>query len=512
MLAAKARTAVPTDTTQSDIRGLARLAPSIYTVATIAVLGAVFVIALLPRVETDFWWHMKVGQFIATHHMVPSKDYMSFTFAGHPWTDHEWLPELGLYALYRAVGLWGPIIFFACVITIAFIFVYATMVQRGTNRVLSLFVLAAAYSASRGSWGPRIQMFTMMFLAIYIFLLHRYSQTKDRRILVAFPLLMLLWTNIHGGFVLGLVVMGITIAGETLNRLSKHEEAWSVSDVKALAVALVATFGVTIINPNGIRQLLYPLTFVLPNAYTNQIQESASPNFHMPVMMIFEGLLLLLITSAFVGKQRVNWTHLFMILAFTHLAFSQVRNVALWVIVVTPLLALYVQSMAPGFRGKRRRRPMQGRLLSYVNCLFLIMVLFVYIAEVHIYITPKALAKSQSDAFPIGAVSYLQKHSLPPRVFVSYAWGGYLLWRLFPKYRDFMDSRADTLFDSKILNDYLTAYAGAPAWKDVLKRYRVQEVMIERDAPLTQLLAQDKSWRLVYHDSSSVLYTVRQGR
>lgn len=489
-----------------------RFAPSIYTVATVAVLSAVFLVALFPRIETDFWWHLKVGSYIASHHVVPSRDYMSYTFAGHAWTDHEWLAELLLYGLVKAWGLWGPIVFFAAVICAAFGFVYAHMVQRGVSRVLALFVLSAAFTASRGSWGPRIQMLSMLFLAVYAFVLHRYQVTRDRRLLVAFPILMVLWTNVHGGFVLGLVVMVITLAGEWLNYLTKHEDALDPAGMRALGIALIATLGVTIINPNGVRQLLYPLTFILPNAYTNQIEESASPNFHMLVMMVFEVMLLLLIASAFLARPRFNWTNLFLVLAFTHLALSQVRNVPLWVVVVSPLLALYVQAMAPALkeqfpRFQYRRRPVRSRLMPLVNSLLLVVVLVVYVMETHSFITPKQLRSAQQDSFPTQAIPYMRTHSLPPHVFASYAWGGYLLWNLFPRYRDFMDSRADTLFDSRILNAYLTAYSGSPGWQSVLRKYDVQNVLIERDAPLAQLLALSKGWRLVYHDRICVLYT-----
>jgi hypothetical protein len=495
--------------------GILRFAPSIYQVAAIAVLAAIFVVALLPRVETDFWWHLKVGAYITAHHSVPSHDYLSYTFRGHPWTDHEWLAELLLFGLYNLAGLWGPIVLFAFIICAAFAFVYWNMADRGLNRVLALFVLSAAFTASRGSWGPRIQMVSMFFLAVYAFALYRFQLTRDRRLLFVFPALMLLWTNLHGGFVLGLVIMAITLMGEGLNYLTRHEGALSPADLRALALALGGTFAVTVVNPNGVRQLLYPLTFILPNAYTNQIQESASPNFHMLVMMVFEAMLLLLIASAFVARPRFNWTNLFLVLAFTHLALSQVRNVPLWVVVVTPLLAVYMQAMGPALqeqfpRFRYRRRPLRSRLVPVYNLVLLGLVAILYALEAHTYITPNALQKAQNDNFPTGAIVYMRSHSLPSHVFASYGWGGYLLWNLFPRYTDFMDSRADTLFNTRMLHAYLNAYSGTPGWDAVLKQYQVQDVLIERDAPLAQLLATKKTWRLVYHDSLSVLYTKRQ--
>jgi len=493
-------------------RGALRFIPSLYQVALIAVLGAILVIGLAPRLDTDFWWHLKDGQYMALHHVVPSHDFMSYTFAGHPWTDHEWLAELILYGLYRLAGLWGPIAFFAVSICTAFALVYARMVQRGINQIVALFVLAAAFMASSASWGPRIQMLSLLFLSAYSLTLYRFGVTRDRRLLAVFPLLMLLWANIHGGFVLGLVVLAITVAGEWLNLKTRHEDALSVDDVKALAITFVATFAVTIVNPNTVRQLLYPLTFVLPNAYTNLIEESASPNFHMPVMMVFEAMLLLLIASVLIVRPRLNWTHLLMVLAFTHLAFSQVRNVPLWCVLISPILAEYVQALIarqnrlPRFHSYQSR-PVTGRLKPILNLVMLVLVALLYLAEGTHFISAATLRKAETDNYPKGAIAYMRSHRLPPHVYVSYGWGGYLLWNLYPTYRDFMDSRADTLYNTRHLRAYLAVYSAAPTWRSLLDRYNVQDVLVERNAPIVQVLAQSPSWHLRYHDSISALYS-----
>ncbi|MGI8825825.1 MAG: hypothetical protein ACR2JC_09290 [Chloroflexota bacterium] len=490
------------------VPSISTLVPSLYQVAALAVLGAILIIGLAPRLDTDFWWHLKDGSYIAARHVVPSHDFMSYTFRGHAWTDHEWLAELILYGLYRLAGLWGPIVFFAAIICATFALVYANMALRGLNKVLALFILAGAFVESTASWGPRIQMMTLFFLSAYMLLLIRYEQTRDRRLLLFFPALMVVWTNVHGGFVLGLAVLALTLAGETINRARHHENALEAGELKLLGFALAACVAVTMINPNGVRQLLYPLTFILPNAYTNLIEESASPNFHMPVMMVFEGMLLLLISVFYASKARLNWTHLFLIIAFTHLAFSQVRNVPLWSVVVAPLLALYVQQMLPV--STRIRRPMKGGMKSVINMALLALVLLVYVTEGTHFINGITLRQAETQNYPAGAIAYMGHHRLPPHVFVSYGWAGYMLWHLFPRYQDYMDSRADTLYNRKILTGYLDMYAAHANWRHALQTFGVQTVLVERNAPLSQVLAEDRSWRLAYRDTATMLYYHRR--
>src|SRR5579872_2466970 len=95
--------------------------------------------------------------------------------------------------------------------------------------------------------------------------------------------------------------------------------------------------------------------------------------------------------------------------------------------------------------------------------LLLVMGLLFGVEAVH-FIGPGALRQAEADSFPSSAVRYLQTHALPPRTLAAYEWGGYLLWKSYPAQRDFIDGRANTLFDNHILAAYMDAYDAAPDW------------------------------------------------
>src|SRR5450759_3107262 len=182
-LTQQATTSLESETSSS----LLRFVPSLYQVGLAAILGAILIVALAPRLDTDFWWHLKDGQFIALNHAVPARDFMSYTLTGHPWTDHEWLAEVWIFELFKLAGLWGPIAFFALVITATFSLVYLRTVRLRVHSVVALFTMAAAFVASSASWGPRIQMLTLFFLAAYMLILQRFGETRNRRILYLLP-------------------------------------------------------------------------------------------------------------------------------------------------------------------------------------------------------------------------------------------------------------------------------------------------------------------------------------
>ncbi|HLJ67886.1 MAG TPA: hypothetical protein VKX16_11055 [Chloroflexota bacterium] len=488
--------------------------------AALTVLGAIFVVGLAPHLDTDLWWHLRAGQYIALHHAVPTRDSFSFTAAGKPWTDYEWLAELMMYWLYAAAGLWGPILLFAAVITAAFSLVYVETATAGVNRLLAAFVVACGFGACSAVIGARIQMLTLLFLAAYASLLRLYRVRRETRILIAFPILMLLWANLHGGYPLGLALLLAWSLGEWLNRASGREGSLSSGELRSVLLTAGASAAVTALNPNGWRQLLFPFTLATPNAFTNHINEWVSPDFHMPQMMVFEALLLLLITIALTSRGRPDWTSLCVTLMATYLALSQGRNVAVWVVLVTPTLARGIQTWLrartgdgtdPGGRpiAPATARPARSSERPALNLALIAIASLLFAVESAQFIGPVALARAERQSFPAGAMSYLRTHALPPHVFTSYAWGGYATWTLSGRYRDFIDGRANAVFDTRILYDYLDAYSAAPGWRGILRKRKVQVVVVEPRAPLAQVLTLSTSWRRVYSDPQAVVFVLR---
>jgi hypothetical protein len=141
-----------------------------------------------------------------------------------------------------------------------------------------------------------------------------------------------------------------------------------------------------------------------------------------------------------------------------------------------------------------------------LNLAFLILVCLAYPIEGAHFITPAALRAAESDAYPQKAMRYLDGHSLPANVFAPYTWGGYIVWKSGLRYSDFIDGRANTLFDTRLLNDYLLAYNAQPEWSQVLSKYRVGTVMIQPSSPLAAALEHDSSWRLAYQDGQAAIF------
>jgi hypothetical protein len=483
--------------------------PSRTDVGAIVILGAIFLIALAPKLDTDLWWHLWDGRYILDHHAVPTADFLSFTAAGDAWTDHEWLAEIFLYGLYQLGGLWGTIIGFAVVILATFILVYVRMLRGGVTPFLAMFVLLFAFVSSSSTWAARPQMLTLLFLAAFALLLDVYMRNPAPRLAVLFPLLMVLWANLHGGWVLGIVLMGVTVVGEWLNLVTHRPGAMDGVAIRNLAISGVVTLAATVLTPNGVAGLLYPLVWITPGPFANVLTEWVSVDFHQFVYMVFEAMLLIMLAALFLSRRAINWTWLLLILTFTYLALSETRNVAVWSVVVSPVLAFFLQGVLEDYFPRRDARPRSlrpGRERA-INVALLVLVAIIFPVELLHYVTPNALRSAEASTYPKTALTYMTRHPGPTRVLAAYAWGGYLIWRGYPPYRDFIDGRANTVFTPAILRDYLNVTELQPHWQRILQRHRVDSVLIEPNLPLAAGLAQDPAWERVYRDRVAVLYT-----
>jgi hypothetical protein len=476
-----------------------------YTVALVATLLSIAMLAIGRPLDTDLWWHLKDGAYILSHHGIPTRDFLSFTFRGHPWTDHEWLSEVLMWSAYRLAGFWLLALLFAGVIVSTTTLTYARMRQLGSNQAAAILTLLVCAGASVAYWGERPQILTLLFLAAYSWLYGHVRNGGRERWMLAFPVLMVPWVNLHGGFVLGLAFLAIILVGELANRFMRLDGHMTPRRLRLLAAAFVATMLATLINPLGLGELLYPLVWLRPTEYTNWLTEWASTNFHSPLMMLFEIMILTLMAAYFIARPKLDWPTILLSLAFTHLALEQTRNVAVWCVLVAPFVAAYGTQAGRVLARHSDAAPKPAHR-NAVNTVLLAVLLLTYVIAGAQYFKPAMFRTYEKTEFPAAAMTFLDNHHQPRRVFVSYGWGGYLLWRGSPHYQDFIDGRANTLFSDRLLSNYIQINNGGPAWSRLLYRYRVGTVLVDPQSAIAQLLATSPDWKRVFSGTLAVVY------
>jgi hypothetical protein len=465
----------------------------------IVLLSMIFVLAVRQSVslDPDLWWHLKAGQQIIDTRSIPHTDDFSFTKQGSEWVAHEWLSEVIIEGIYRLSGLAGLVTVFSLIIVGALWLTYLRCDGRPYAAGIAILLAAAASSPL---YGIRPQMLTLLLASIYIVLLERFSPKEERRRLWWLVPMMLLWVNLHAGFALGLVLIGLYIVRAVLDGEWDH--------LRPLLVVLLVCIAVVPLNPNGFRMFSYPYETLTSPSMAAFIQEWASPDFHKTTFLPFAILFLCTAGAMALSPKRARLGELFLVLITALGALRSVRHIPIFSLFAAPVLAKHLWAIAEA-RGwdklltGEEARPALMKVV--INVVLLIAPLALGVSRVWHFATHERNYATVRN--PVAAVEFLKSHRLPASIYNRYGWGGYLIYQLYPDYRVYIDGRADVYGDA-FFTEAVKTYDGAGDWAGSLQRYSIKTVLISPDAPLANLLRNDRiNWAVVYEDDQAIIFS-----
>ena len=492
--------ALPSRRAVAQVRWL-RWLPSPVAILLVAMGGVLVSITLAKGVaDPDYFWHLTAGRVIAESG-VPSTDPFSFTWAGRPWTPHEWLSELLIYRLVSTLGETVTLFVFASFAAAA-VAVVAVASSRSGARTLAVAlpaILAMLVLASYATLRP--QAISWLLMAALVAGLMQ-LRPERRRLLWLLPVVFALWANLHGLYVVGLGVVALyalfTLAGRTpMAPLRGWVLAASVSALLASAL-----------TPAGPMGLLYPLRYVEGGDWgLANIEEWQSPNFHDPAHLA----LLVVILAVAVNGARATPAWL-AALSYVGVAMSllALRNAPLAALFAIPTLAMGIEARLAerDARRARPRRPVEPSVEAARRVMELALAGFVVAGGLLVTLPGSPLRTIRSDAdelFPVAAVDVLERRHPDARVLAEYGWGGYVIHRLYDDGgRVFVDGRND-MYDQAILEDYSAIRAADPGWERLVEAYRVEAILLPPETTLVRGPAQEAGWCEAYRDEMQVL-------
>ena len=481
------------------------------TARTLLLGGVLIVILSLftgPEQDPDFWWHLRVGRWMVDNGRLPSQDLFTYTVSSHTWTDHEYLTEILMWLTYSTFGLAVLVILFGLVTWAGFWLIYLQV-----RRQPFVFIgvgLALAAIAGAPIWGPRAQMITFALSCLELYWLRGYLSGRSRAI-VYFPLVMIGWANLHGGWVIGFVWLGCALVAELWSWAWDQDNPVHRMHVRRLAVVGAAAAVAVAATPHFLNLYPYPFQTQGSEAQQRLIVEWASPNFHDLSLRPFEGMILLVVVGF--ALKRPSVYDMLLALVGIGLALQNVRNIALFIAAVTPVLIntyggwFSDYTASHGWKFSIPPRPVFAALTA------LVLLLIIGSTSLRISSSIGASRQAQLDAsnYPVGAADWLAAHpEVGTRMFNQYGFGGYLAYRFYPQpnRRVFIFGEAALMGDD-LLNEYADVYYVRSNWKQVLDKYGVDYVVENKGDPLPNLLATQPDWKLVYEDGTAVIY-VRQ--
>jgi hypothetical protein len=467
-------------------------------------LLCLFVMAVRPITDPDFWWHLRTGQLVWESKSIPRQDVFSHTVAGQPWITHEWLTEVLMYAVYAAFGQGGLILVFAAIITASFALLY---LQCSGRPYLASFIVVWAAITSAVTWGVRPQMLSLLLSSAFLYILHLYRR-GNRSVIWSLPPLMALWVNLHGSFFLGLVYPAVFMVGAAIDNTwrPQHDGTMPWRDLKRLAMVTLVTIVATVLNPNGLRLLIYPFGTLGSPAMQSYIMEWFSPDFHLIQFQPLAFYLLALILSLGLSTRIPSAAQLLFIVGFGYAALQSARHVPFFVLATAPTLteqALHTWQQWGWSDRFRPRRPQRGGARLAVNWLLLVVLAFG--VGVRTIYTVSTNDQAQRETFPVSAVDFLVEGEISGNMYNLYHWGGYLIWRLYPERTVFIDGRADVYGDA-FIEEYLRVYQLRESWQQPLEAHDVSVVLIDKGSSLSTVLSEREDWVRLYSDDKAVIF------
>jgi hypothetical protein len=453
-----------------------------------------FSFGLLQFTDPDYWWHLSTGRLIADTVSVPRHDPFSFTAAGSPWIAHEWLSDVIIYRVESAVGYVGNSILFSFVALAALFVMHRLLLKMGLSPRLALVIVAFGGVISLRFWTVRPQAFTWLLVAVFLYTLYTYHRAGKGR-LWHLPLLMLLWANLHAGYVIGLVLLGLWLVAMAAERVLWHERR----DLRGPALTLVASFAATAVNPNGLALLGYPLTYLAPgNVSFKLISEWQSPDFHQPSELPLALGIIALVAVGVIGSGR-NLFRLGLALLFTFFALQSSRHQPLFALV---FMLVVGDALLERWAWARRREQGPSAARGYPALNWSLLAMAVLAAAVVVPQMPTAQVHRAANTggappYPVEGADFIRQRYPEARMFNSYAWGGYLINALYPQQRVFIDGRAD-MYGDALVEDYVKVVTLQSGWQDVLDKYDVDLVIIERESALATVLRDSPAWHSAF--------------
>ncbi len=451
--------------------------------------------------DCDTGYHIRTGEYILRTLSVPHHDIYSFIRPPIPWTAHEWLSEVIMALVNKAFGLTGIVLFFAFLIAFTYYLLFRIVRKKRGNILAEILVILLVITSSEIHWLARPHIFTLLLFVIWYALLDEF-QYRNRNYLYFLPAIMLLWVNLHGGFIIGFVLMAVYLFDNTVKVFSAAAGERSEYRRKArlLGAAFAACLLVSLVNPYGYHILLFPFKLTSNNFIMDNVQEFLSPNFHEA--MPFKYLLYLLIGVFALSAGRLRFVELVLVLLFTNMALYSSRFIPLFAIIVTPILVRQMSTLLDESHGKifsffRKRAGRIGSVDAAARGYLwpLAAVAVVAVAALNGTIGFHFDAKIK----PVAAVRFMKKEHIKGNMFNNDEFGDYIIYAASDEYKVFFDGRSD-MYGAARMKEYFRVARLEEGWNDVLRKYNIDMIIFDNDSALSSFLLQRKDWKLIYSD------------
>lgn len=475
----------------------------------------------------DVWWHLAAGKWIWQHKQIPFKDIFSYTQYGRTWTDFTWGFQALVYPIYKVGGFTGIIFFKATILALAFYFLYKTLKLVGGNDLLICLLLFFVLFVSYPRFMVRPHIFSFLFVSLFLYLLTLYLRSLNTKYLLMLFFIYPFWVNLHGSFILGIFLVGAYLSGELFLRYKEQiKSAIKAPSVKALFLLFCGLVFASLFNPYGIKLFKFVILSHIGSGLeaTRHIAEwKRLPlreifmfSLHRSIFfkLIFWSSILVFIfhlhrffrTNPINSMNSTNpinpiiFRDILIFLFFSYLTFKHARFMGIFAFALAPVIAYWSKGI---FKARASKIILSGLLLFTV---------FFMIKQIYLnpYFKKDLGFGIARGVYPEETANFLKVRNINGSLFNTYSFGGYLIWKLYPKYPVFIDGRTPTIYPPEFYWQYRVAEGGGlQAFKKIEKQYGIS-IVLTRTKNLARALKNDDDWCLVGFDDRSYLFVKKK--
>jgi hypothetical protein len=474
--------------------------------------------------DCDTGWHIRTGDWILANHAVPTRDLFSFSKPGGEWFAWEWLSDAIWAWLHSHGGL--ALVALASVLLISATFtIVFRLARRKSNPIVALGVTMVAAACSSMHWLARPHLFTFLFLALFYAALERVRDGQARwgraPYLLLLPLATIPWTNLHGGFFLGILLIGAYGCAELLKLAlapGSEERAAARRNARRYFLSAAGCLAASLANPYTYHLHAHILSF-LRDPSTGYILEYYSLNFHHPMALFYEGLLAAGVAAALWSAAKGRYVEPLLMILGAHGALVASRNLPIFSILAAPPVAAMLDAgrerlasanLAGWLRAAARRFNRVAAETAVTDALgrwhLVSAAGALAVAALLLAPNPPQRFRAEFDpkSFPAAAIETLRGYPAA-RVFTYDQWGDYLIYRGYPQARVFVDGRQDYYgpdFETKVVGIQNVKYD----WERTLNDFGVDTILLSPRMALAGALKESRRWRLVYDDGVALVF------
>ncbi|MCM8784538.1 MAG: tetratricopeptide repeat protein [Candidatus Omnitrophica bacterium] len=491
----------------------------------IFILGLVAVLSSSRVWDLDIWMHLRTGKYILDNLKIPKADIYSYTSQGHPWFNCDWFFGLISYLVYRIGKLSGLVILKIIVFLSIFSLLFFFLLKQSKNYFLSLVLLFFTVLVCKGRIVERPEMFSFLFALIYLYIIFKFRKENTKLLWIILPL-QIIWANLHIFAFLGIIIFWIYLIFEYINLKVNLPWEWNKSSVinkekfKIFFCVGLWLIILTSLNPWGVKifyEYFSTFSFVHKHLdiFPGGIIELRPPFVEGGVFnldLIYYKILILVSQISFlINYRKINLGNLFVYFLFLYASLIAIRNIAFFSLVSMPIIMENLVSFY-GHKGSLfPKSPRWGKVfllfIISVSCLYFILETLFSAFTMHGKLEYRIGFKKESPIHPREAIDFILENDIRGNGFNNFGFGGYFIWRAWPKLKVFVDGRTG-VYDEEHLFFYADVFMYPYIFDQLVEDYKINYFLLDINSSnvLLNRLLKDSNWKFVFFDANALVF------